>query len=607
MTAITPRVSEAEPVPSAPAPTRSGPDIAGLLLAGYAFLLCVAWSNRVFNWFILPKAAIALCAIGPGLVALTWLLTRRDLPAMAAASFLGLAALATALADEPLMSLFGEYFSLNGFLFVAACVATWALGRTARGRTGFVEVALLAGASVNAAVAWLQASTDLGVEGLGLFQGRAQGLMGNPVFLAALCAGGLWLVLAREHRAERPLMWLALAGFLLGAIELSGSRISLAGAFGVVVWFVVAHLRRAAWARAGFVVLAVVAGFAIAQVPVSPQASGAERISADASNGLGPRVQLWRAAIGAVGDQPLLGYGPGRTQAATSPRRSLTLARYEGPDVLFADSHNFVVEMLTTTGILGFAAFLAWLVLAGRRARGPLVGFAVVGALAMLVEPLNVGLTPLVLLAFGAAGADSAERALTGSSWLRSRALVGISVATLVAGVAIGVVLVSGDVHYRRALRESLGTELSAAQRRFPPWPQLPGVRASLLAAAAKRDDDPTLGQRAIAAGRDALERDEADPYWWYTLGALEEQWGTPARAAADYRQALRRNPWSQTARLGLFRLALRNHDQAGAARLRQQMCELGPDYCPPRAALTRPPDPDPAPPRTPRPPPVGS
>ena len=144
------------------------------------------------------------------------------------------------------MSFFGEYFSLNGFLFVAACVATWALGRTARGRTRFVEVALVAGATVNAAVAWLQVSTDLGVEGLGLFEGRAQGLMGNPVFLAALCAGGLWLVLARERQAARPLdVARCSPASSTGAIELSGSRISLAVAFGVVIWFVVADLRRA--------------------------------------------------------------------------------------------------------------------------------------------------------------------------------------------------------------------------------------------------------------------------------------------------------------------------------------------------------------------------
>lgn len=605
MTTLSPIASETDPVPPALPPSRRG-DIAGVLLAGYAFLLCVAWSNRVFNWFILPKAAVGLCVIGPGLVALMWLLKRRDLPAVAATAFLTLAALATVLADEPVMSFFGEYFSLNGFVFVAACVATWALGRTARGRTGYIEGALVAGATVNAMVAWLQVSTDLGVEGLGLFEGRAQGLMGNPVFLAALCAGGLWLVLARERQAARPLMWLALAGFLAGAIELSGSRISLAVAFVVVIWFVVAHLRRAAWSRAAFVVLAIAAGFAIAQVPGTPQASGAERVGADASNGLGPRVQLWRAAIDAVGDRPLLGYGPGRTQAATSPRRSLSLARYEGPDVLFADAHNFIVEVLTTTGILGFAAFLAWLVLAGRRARGPLAGFAVVGAVAMLLEPLNVGLTPLVLLALGAAAADAAEPALTGSSWFRSRLAVGISLVTLVAGVAFGVVLISGDTHYRSALRDGSFGELSAADRRFPPWPQVPGVRASLLAATARNGGRP-VERRAIAAERDALARDEADPYWWYQLGAFEEQWGTPARASQAYREALRRNPWSQNARLGLFRLALRADDRDRAARLRGKMCEVGPAYCPPRSALNQRPDRDPVPPRTPRPPAPGT
>ena len=233
------------------------------------------------------------------------------------------------------------------------------------------------------------------------------------------------------------------------------------------------------------------------------------------SNGLGPRVQLWQAAIEAIGDRPLLGYGPGRTQARhVTPRRSLTFARYEGPDVLFADAHNFLVEVLTTTGILGFAAFLAWLVLAGRRARGPLAGFAVVGAMTMLVEPLNVGLTPLVLLALGAAGADAAEPALTGRLVVPvARWPSGISVVTL---------------------RRRRGGRRAPDQRRHP----LPARAAGLVVSASSRPRSAAsrrgrrfrasgrsssrrrratvagqvVDQRAIAAERDAIDARPADP-----------------------------------------------------------------------------------------------
>jgi O-antigen ligase len=607
MTTLTPIVPEARSTPAGVASRRPSWDWFGLLLGAYAFLAAVAWSNRVFNWFTTPKAALALCVLGPGLVALIWLLTRRDRPAIAAAVFLGLAALSTGLADEPMMSLFGEYFTMNGLLFVALLLCLWALGRTARGRVRFVESALLAGAVVNAAVAWLQASTDLGVEGLALFEGRSGGLTGNPVFLAGLCSAGLWLALARERSSNRPFVYLLLAGFLAGAVELSGSRTALVVMLAIVAWFAVAHSRRRDWARAGFVVLAFVVGFAVSQVPNLSESSGAERVSADASSGLAPRIRLWQAALEGVVDRPLLGYGPGRSVAATTAHRSLTTARYEGPDVLYSDAHNFLVEELATTGVLGFAAFLGWLVLAGRRARGALAGFAVIGAITMLFEPQSLALTPLVLLAFGAAGADRDERALTEGSWLQSRLAVGVSIALIVVGAGFGITLIRGDAHYRHAVLQSSFDELNAAERLFPPWPQLAGIRAQFLNDRATTGGGRTVGRRAITAERGAISRDSDDPHWWYALGALEEQWGSANRSASAYREALRRNPWSQSARLGLFRLALRRDDRAAAARLRTKMCEVGPAYCPPRSALKGRPDPDPAPVRTPRPPAGGS
>ncbi len=602
MTTASTTVSEA-PSPDAVTPPRRTWDWFGLLLGAYAFLASVAWSNRVLNWFNTPKAALALCVLGPGLVALVWLVTRRDRPAIAGAVFLGLAALSTALAEQPMMSLVGEYFTTNGLLFVALCLGLWALGRTAGGRLRVLEIALLAGATANAAVAWLQASTDLGVEGLGLFEGRSGGLTGSPVYLAGLCSAALCLALARERDADRPIVYLLLVGFLAGAVELSGSRSALVVMLAVIGWFALAHLRRRSWVRAGLVVLAFLVGFAVSQVPHLNESSGAERVSADASSGLVPRLRLWQAALEGLADRPLLGYGPGRSIEATTPNRSLTTARYEGPDVLYSDTHNFLVEELTATGVLGFAAFLAWLALAGRRARGALAGFALVGAITMLLEPQDLALAPLLLLAFGAAGAKSDERSLTERTWLRSRVAVGVSIVTMLVGAGFGIMLLRGDIYYREALRGSSLSALADAERLFPPWPQVPGVRAQLLNGQASRREDPARGRQAIAAGREAIGRDSSDPHWWTAVGELEEQWGSARRSAAAFRQALVRNPFSQSARAGLFRLALRRDDRVEAARLREKMCEVGPDYCPPRSALNQPPPEEPVPPlRTPRP-----
>ena len=108
------------------------------------------------------------------------------------------------------------------------------------------------------------------------------------------------------------------------------------------------------------------------------------------------RGALWGNAVSAIEEQPLLGYGPGRFATAVSPHTSVEVARYTGGDVLYADAHNFVVEYATTTGLVGLLLLFGWLISAGRRARGPLVGFVIAVAMSMLLQPQYLGLTPLV-------------------------------------------------------------------------------------------------------------------------------------------------------------------------------------------------------------------
>ena len=86
-------------------------DWAGLALAAYTFLLPVVFTNRLFSWFVIPKLALGLVVLGPGLVVLGRFVARRDLAACFAAAFLVIAAAAMAFADAPMMSLLGEYFT----------------------------------------------------------------------------------------------------------------------------------------------------------------------------------------------------------------------------------------------------------------------------------------------------------------------------------------------------------------------------------------------------------------------------------------------------------------------------------------------------------------
>ncbi len=455
------------------------------------FLLPVLWTSSVFNWFTTPKAALALVALGPGLVVLVWLAARRDPPAIAAVAFLGVATLSTLLAHEPMMSLLGEYLSENGLLMTAACVSFWALGRTIDDRARpMLVLALVAGAFVNAAVAWLQMSTDLGIQALGQYQGRAEGLTGNPVFLAALCSAALWLVAARERTAARPLVWWGTATLLVGAVELSGSRIALVVVVGIFVWHTVLHLRDHRKGRAGALVAAALVGLILAMA-ISSSASASGRVSEQSSSGLGSRVALWRSGFTALEDRPLLGYGPGRFLGASSPHRTLEIARYEGPDTLYSDAHNLIVEYSVSTGIVGITLLGAWVFLSARRGRGPLLGFCVVALLIGLLEPQDVGVTPLIALALGGAMARAPNPRLRDAPPAIGRI-------ALACGAALAVARPPGGrsaAHRGRALRASPCDGLRVAAR----------CRPAMVAAVA---GDPRLARRIVPALGRAVEHE---------------------------------------------------------------------------------------------------
>jgi len=553
------------------------------VVVALAFLLPVVWSGTVFNWFTTPKSALALVALGPGLVVLGWLAARRDHSAIAAAAFLGWAALSTALAREPMMSLLGEYFGQNGLLLTAACVASWALGRTLdeRSRPALV-VAIVAAAAVNAAVVWLQTSTDLGVEALRPFQDRGTGFMGNPVQLASLCAAALWLVAAREREAERPLAWWALTVLLVGAVELSGSRIATVLALGLLAWFVVLHLRAGRRGRAGALVAVAVAGMVLAMA-VGSSGTTTARAAEAGSSGLGTRTEMWSSTLEALTERPLVGFGPGRYVSVSSPRRTLEIARYEGPDVLYSDAHNLVVEYAVATGVVGLALLGLWLVVSARRVAGPLGGFCVIATVVGLLQPQYVGLTALLALALGG-GMARAPTPRVADAPHAARFAVALGAFVALVGAAAGLSLVVGDTHYARASADRSLTELAAAQRRLPAWPQLSALGADLRHRPGTRPSDAVLAQ-----GRQAIARDSQDPMWWATLGSIEAMRDHPSAAAAAFRETLVRNPWSFFGLSGSYQAARALHHQAAARALRTKLCRLGPTYCPPRSSLDRP------------------
>ena len=147
-------------------------------------------------------------------------------------------------------SLFGLATPTNGLILTTALLGAWALGRSLHAQaTPLLEVCLLGCALLNAGVAVVQGAT-----GLGLFADRAPGFFDNPVFLAPLLVGGLWLAV---HRASSS-AWL-LGGcvvLLAAAIQTSGSRSALL----VLPIVVAATVWTVGWRIAGVVTVSLVVG-----------------------------------------------------------------------------------------------------------------------------------------------------------------------------------------------------------------------------------------------------------------------------------------------------------------------------------------------------------
>src|SRR3954452_17985299 len=137
--------------------------VARLAALATAFLLPLLYipSVSVTSWT--GRVALLLVAAALGLPRVVPLL-RSDArrATLAAVIFLTLAAAATALSPQPILSLFGLYSWGTGLLFVAVLVGAWALGASVDGAgVRGVENALIAAVLLNAVVAVIQGAFSL--------------------------------------------------------------------------------------------------------------------------------------------------------------------------------------------------------------------------------------------------------------------------------------------------------------------------------------------------------------------------------------------------------------------------------------------------------------
>ena len=315
---------------------------------------------------------------------------------------------------------------------VAAVAAFMLAGSLAAGAGRRVELAIvvLAAAVVQCGIAWWQWAT---------FQGpgpnRPAGTLLNTNHLAAylgcaaLCGWGL-LLRARDRRAKGETVCLVVAlAVIHAAFLLPASRGALAGL--AVGYLVLAGLLRRQAGRglrkvlAGALAVVLLAG----AVVLAARFRGEDPYRWD-------RVRIWRAAIHAGVDHPLLGVGPGQFAVegpAHSPPHGDRPVRF---GKRLDQTHSDLVRILVEGGLLGTAALVAGLSVVGLSIRRGLrgatwsaegsdkavaAGFAA-GVSALVAQALleNISERPALLLtgaalagAASALGARSTDKAMS--------------------------------------------------------------------------------------------------------------------------------------------------------------------------------------------------
>ena len=231
--------------------------------------------------------------------------------------------------------------------------------------------------------------------------------LGHRVFVATFVAIGLVAAVGLPKLRSGYLVVVLI--LLSSALALSTKRvgwIALAAGLAIALWRTRLPRKRAVLILG--VVAASLAAWTAADVVLAPSdsVSGARRFSELGVGSANSRLGAWSVLGHAWTDRPFLGWGPGNTLSAYVSAGTATQLDVERG---YGDSHNILVEMAVTTGIVGLAAFLFLAGVATREMRrgAPSAGWALGTATALfvyhLVQPMNIVLTPLLFLMAGLA------------------------------------------------------------------------------------------------------------------------------------------------------------------------------------------------------------
>jgi hypothetical protein len=415
-----------------------------LYLAAFGPLLAAC--PGVATPYTIPK--LTVLALGAALAA-TLALRGENGPDAAGTSILPplgacLAALAAAafFSKDPSASLFGAYFERGfGLLTLATCAVVTALAQASGPSAGRGAAYAAAGAGgVLSAFALLQLfGLDPVLNAISqISYGRAGSLVGSPhalgTALAALLPLQLRLALDGDGPVEKRSGWSLLALTAAGIVSTWSRGGWLSAAIGVGCYLLwtkrLANRRR---------VTAIAAAGAVGALALA-FAAGISRPTRASDSG---RLAVWETSWAMFADNPLLGVGPDAFSVSLGGYKTESFVGAYGDSVRQAHAHNDFLQVLSSSGLIGFGAYLWLLVAAWRRLRRALeddalrASSAAAGAglaavfVAAKFNPVNIDGLALCALLLGlldprgslprvprAAAAVFAVAALAASAWL---------------------------------------------------------------------------------------------------------------------------------------------------------------------------------------------
>lgn len=330
--------------------------------------------------------------------------------------------------------------------------------------------------------------------------------------------------------------------------------------------------RRVVWAAVGTVVLAG----AIFASPLGARFN-VTRLGADTS--VLVRLEIWRAALSAVAARPVLGLGPDNFVAVyPSIRAEESVLLNGGPDVFQNSTHDVLLNVLTSAGLVGATLFVAVLILAavaGVRAahKRDVTAFALVPLAAYLaqgivnVNDVTLDWIPYVCVAAVAAGSRPLRSVPVPRTPQIERWLV-LAGAVLMTGL-IAVLSLSriGASEYEFRARSLLAQNrpleavaqaqqaISLDPRRAIYW----SIFGTALAAAGSQSG-------AISAFQEAISRDPWQAFYWRNVGIARISLGDRPNAVIALKRAVELDRYDVIALDLLARVSYNDGDYAAAA-----------------------------------------